>query len=62
MDVGNEDEQKHVVPRAVTIANSTDINKRFHEVEFRLNVTFRINFVQLISLHIKLKIFFLKSA
>lgn len=41
MDVENKNEQKHV-PRAVTIARSIDINKRFHEVEFRLAFTFRI--------------------
>lgn len=53
MDVGNEDEQNHV-PSALTIANSIDINKRLHEVEFRLAFTVRINFAQLMSPQIKL--------
>lgn len=53
MEFRNEGERKHV-PSTVAIANNIDINKRFHEVEFRLAFTFRINFAQLISLHIKL--------
>lgn len=52
MEFGNEDEQKYV-PSTVKIANSIDINKRFHEVEFRLAFTFRINFAQLKTLHKK---------
>lgn len=53
MDVGNENEQKHV-PSTVTIANSIDIHKMFHKVEFGLAFTIRINFAQFISLHVKL--------